>query len=348
VGNKSVILINGKRYDAATGQLLDAPGKPNQNNNGPSGMVDGIRRPKPQKTRSVAQHATKKPQKSSTLARKAVKRPEKVSKTSRFQSVIKPTLKPPASRVANAQTTAKSPHVNKFGEITTRSSVKRTKLPLPVINKPKHHDTHQQKKLASSSADKNAKQYKQHNSIVQKALESARSHEEMHHPVKRSRFHRLTKRYGIKPRTAAASTFVLAFVLLGGFYATQYVPNLSMRIASTRAGFSGSMPGYQPSGFSFKGPINYSTGQITISFQSNTDNREFTISQKSSNWNSDALLANYVVAHNKQYQTFLDKGRTLYIFDESNATWVDDGIWYTIEGESQLTTDQLVRIASSL
>ena len=70
--------------------------------------------------------------------------------------------------------------------------------------------------------------------------------------------------------------------------------------------------------------------------------------RSASNWNSDALLSNYVVAENKQYQTYMDRGRTLFIYDGSNATWVDNGVWYQIEGDSRMTTDQLVRIAASI
>jgi hypothetical protein len=184
--------------------------------------------------------------------------------------------------------------------------------------------------------------------MIDKALANATSHTQespAHHSKKRSKF---TKKLGISSRAATLSSAVLAVVLLAGFFAIQNVPNLSMRIAATRAGFDASMPGYQPTGFSFKGPINYSPGQVTISYRSNTDSRSYDVKQQASNWNSDALLSNYVVAENKQYQTYLDRGRTLYIYNGSNATWVDNGVWYQIEGESDMTTDQLIRIASSI
>jgi hypothetical protein len=121
-----------------------------------------------------------------------------------------------------------------------------------------------------------------------------------------------------------------------------------MRIAAARAGFDASMPAYKPAGFSFKGPINYSAGQVVVSFNSNTDDRQYSVKQQESSWNSDALLSNFVVANNSQYQTYIDRGRTLYIYDGSNATWVDNGVWYQVEGPSDMTTDQLVRIAASI
>jgi len=185
--------------------------------------------------------------------------------------------------------------------------------------------------------------------MLERGLAVANSHELPTLPSQhKSKRKKLAHKLGISPRAMAISSTVLAGVLLGGFFAIQNVPNLSMRVASARAGFNASMPGYSPSGFSFKGPIKYSPGQVTISFDSNTDDREYSVTQRATNWNSEALLSNYVVSTNKQYQTYLDRGRTLYIYDESNATWIDNGVWYQVEGNSDMTTDQLVRIASSI
>jgi hypothetical protein len=45
---------------------------------------------------------------------------------------------------------------------------------------------------------------------------------------------------------------------------------------------------------------------------------------------------------------FQQKGLTIYMYDGSHATWVNQGVWYTIEGDSLLDTEQLLRIATSL
>lgn len=95
------------------------------------------------------------------------------------------------------------------------------------------------------------------------------------------------------------------------------------------------------------GPIQYGEGAVTLSYQSNSDDRNFQIVQKSSDWNSQSLLENFV-SDKEPYQTFQDKGRTIYIYGKSSATWVSGGVWYQIEGESDLSSDQLLRIVSSL
>ena len=141
---------------------------------------------------------------------------------------------------------------------------------------------------------------------------------------------------------------VFSVLILGGYFAYNNVPNLAMRVASARSGISGSMPGYQPSGFSLGGPIEYKTGQISISFKSNSDNRSYTVTQRNSDWNSETLLENHVAMGKRQYQTFQDKGKTIYMYDGDSASWVDNGVWYEIDGNTSLNTDQVLRIANSL
>lgn len=145
-----------------------------------------------------------------------------------------------------------------------------------------------------------------------------------------------------------AAAGALAIVLLAGFFAYQNIPNISMRVAASRAGFSAKMPGYQPSGFALQGPINYKPGQISLSFKSNSDDRAFNVSQQVSGWNSEALADNYLAANNKEYQTYQDKGRTIYLYDNSRATWVSGGIWYEVDGNGILSSEQLIRVANSL
>jgi hypothetical protein len=369
VGNKNFIEINGKKYDAVTGRILDgettitskpqpvATVTPKMN----SGVVDGfVRKPKNTSTsRALAKPASKQVQKSKTLMRTSVKKPEPVAKKIQASqpTISKSHLGTSVKRTQVAMQTPKSQHVQKYGEQQHRSSVaKTTNDSLTVKQQPDNHAVvhHSNATTTSHSVTKTQKSHSltsEREKMINKALENANAHEAIdhagntHHKKKSSK---LRKKLGISRKAASISSAVLAVVLLAGFFTIQNVPNLSMRIASTRAGFEAEMPGYKPSGFSFKGPINYSPGQVTVTFKSNSDSRWYDVKQQASNWNSDALLSNYVVAEGKTYQTYLDRGRTLFIYDGSNATWVDDGVWYQVEGDSDLTTDQLIRIASSI
>jgi hypothetical protein len=358
---KNVIEINGKKYDATTGKLVDNARTPMKASLRPAqniGSIDGFSRKKPTTVNAItkpskisparrqAVHATKPVQKSQTLMRSAVKKPvpktiqQPVSSDKKISSLG---LSP--HRFEAAKNTPTNTQVYRYGAQPQHSNSVVMKLQPLTVKKEEEVLTH------AVPATKVFIQQKPHMSaaakMIEKSLASATAHEHPQHeaPKKHRKFaHKL----GISARTMAISSTVLAGVLLGGFFAVQNVPNLSMRVAAARAGFDANMPGYNPSGFSFKGPINYSPGQVTVSFRSNTDSRNYDVTQRASNWNSDALLANYIIEEDKQYQTYLDRGRTLFIYDGSNATWVDNGVWYQIEGESDMTTDQLVRVADSI
>jgi hypothetical protein len=373
VGDKhqNVIEINGKKYDAVTGRPVEAKKEavkpvhqtPLQPAKKTGVALDGfVRRAAPAQPKQItqtvdkphaavtAQHHKKKVQKSQTLMRQAVKKPQQVSspqkQTAPTQpSITKATLQPSKERVQKATTVQKSKLVHRFGSHAYKSSVIKKVEPLEV-KKPATLVHSQAPPIVTPSHQMNSRRTSEQ--LIDSALASATSHEQPEHKVFKKKRTTLSRRFGISPKLAGISTFVLAGALLMGFYTIQHVPNLAMRVASSQAGFQASMPGYQPAGFSFQGPIQHQPGEVSISFRSNTDERSYTLTQRESNWNSDALLSEYVVAGNKQYQTYLDRGRTLYIYDGSNATWVDNGVWYQIEGESAMTTDQLVRIASSL
>lgn len=137
--------------------------------------------------------------------------------------------------------------------------------------------------------------------------------------------------------------------LVVGFFAYQNAPNLSMRLASARAGLEGSLPSYSPAGFGLQGGVSYKPGQIELSYSSHSDDRSYKIIQSTSSWNSETLVQNYEpLTQNSNYQTIPNKGKTVYVYNGSNATWVDAGVWYRIEGDSKLSSDQLLNVADSL
>lgn len=361
MGNQNFIVINGKKYDAVTGKMLAGDSgsaketkkvvsvKPTQN----VGVVDGFRRAKPKKNiqRSPAHHASKSPAKSQTLARKAVKKPEVITKTKQPEKpgILKSKLGVSPKRASHAKNTQKHPHVQKFEYSQAKSSIVKKSMPLSVKQAPAaikndSSSTSNGKNSHSSTTDKRVSQAS--HTLIEAALAQANSHNEQSPKQKKRR--KLSARLGISSKALSLSAGVLAVVILAGFFAMQNVPNISMRVAAARAGFDARLPGYKPAGFSFNGPINYSPGQVTVTFSANSDDRQYDFVQKNSNWNSDALLANFIVEEDKTYQTYQDRGRTLYIYDGSNATWIDDGIWYQVEGNSGMTTDQLIRIASSI
>lgn len=353
MGDKNnVIEVNGKRYDARTGKLLSshAAATPLPVKKPTAGVsMDGFSRKRtPQPVRTVthptAAHAVHpKTEKSKTLMRTAVKAP--VAQPVHAKSAPTPSSAPHrtaqrpggvtpkvhTARALRAMHVDKSSLISKFGAGTktvTHTSVLPVKPPpgeSPVAAPLTHHEPN----------------------MFHRALEQATSHQQP--KIKKAKVHhKVAHRLKVSPRMVNIGAAMIGVMLIGGFFAYQNVPNLALRVASARAGVNAAMPGYHPSGYSVKGAIQYSPGQIVISYGSHSDDREFKVTQRKSDWNNDALLSNFVTADKKAYQTYQDNDKTIYMYGSNSATWVENGIWYQIEGKQALSSDQLLRIAASL
>ena len=137
-------------------------------------------------------------------------------------------------------------------------------------------------------------------------------------------------------------------VLVGGYLTYMNLPVLSVKIAATQAGINATYPDYRPDGYKIDGPVSFTSGQVTINFVANTGTSRFSIKQSKSTWDSSAVLDNVVrPAVGEKYITNQEQGLTIYTYN-GNATWVNGGILYNIQGDAPLSGDQLRHIATSL
>lgn len=358
VGTKTYIEINGKKYDATTGKMIEgqSPSATRARPQKPAvQIVDGFRKhgrtaraPRQAASTAKTSHATTR--RSQTLSRTSVQKPATQKKTpsTNSRTITRPTLNPSSQRVTRAKHTERNSQVRKFSTLNAAQAAAQHHPPVVHKKQVAAIPLKPAPKQSAHSATKKPTHKQTATHHIEQALASATSHAQPHYHHSRKRRHKIAKKIGVHSKAFSAGMAVLSILVLGGFFAVQNVPQLSMRVAAARAGFDATMPGYQPAGFGFSGPINYEPGRVTVSFSSNADSRAYSVTQQTSNWNSDALLANFIDPETESYQSYLDKGRTLYIYDGSNATWVDDGIWYKVEGKSGLSTDQLIRIASSM
>lgn len=152
---------------------------------------------------------------------------------------------------------------------------------------------------------------------------------------------------GHKARLASLSALGMSVLLIGGYIAYLNAPNLAVRIAASRSGVEATLPGYNPGGYRYAGPISYRPGSVVVRFRSD-NGQSYTLAQEKSNWDSRSLLENVVARRDSDYRTFQEKGLTVYVYNDSNATWVNDGIHYSLEGTTSLPPEQILRIAASI
>lgn len=324
---KQTIIINGRHYDALTGMPVDDPKEPAKAKaTVPAEQkIEVSTKPAPRKIeRSPAKPARNAPHNSMTLRRDIVAKPAPKHVAS----------KPQRERVH----VTKSPLVNKFAPHPEGAikNTQPTKIAVstvsPVVKKAQHQATVHKAthKPAQSSRD-----FK--DSLIKQKLAEAPTKHAPHKPKK-------TK---APLRISSVMAACLGIMVLGGYLSYINMPNLSVRVAAAQAGIDANYPSYTPSGYRFDGPVSYSNGQVNLAFRSNGSNAEYQINQQKSNWDSQALLDNYVMAQTDDYSVNDTQGLTVYTYD-NNAAWVNRGVLYTITGDAPLRPEQVVHIATSL
>ncbi|MEP6710171.1 MAG: hypothetical protein ABJA64_00435 [Candidatus Saccharibacteria bacterium] len=321
MSSKQTITINGKAFDAHTGLL--AANQPEKSTQAP-----GLNQEKAA-THSSSIHTAV--QKSQTLRRTLTK------KTA--------ALKPQASEIGDIvrvrKVISKSPQISRFAAHPVVARLSQTSSSDIIgVKHPALIRAQQAQKAAKNNPAKSQVQSSQ--TIKQEALSTALSLSSNHSQQKKPG---LKKRF---PHLFSVASASLAILILAGYLTYLNMPTISIRVAAAGAGIDATYPDYRPDGYSLAGPIAYKNGDVTIQFAANAGPQNFAINEKKSPWDSSAVLENYVkpkiggdyVEHNKN-------GLTIYTYD-SDAAWVNGGILYTINGDAPLSTDQIVRIATSL
>lgn len=163
-----------------------------------------------------------------------------------------------------------------------------------------------------------------------------------------------SKRQKHKKEKSGLSTgrrFALAFAVAAvavtglGVLIMNSVPDISLQVAAMQVGIDATYPAYVPRGFSMTN-VTSADGRIRLTFSNNETT--FVITESQSSWDTSAVLNNYVKPEWPAYTTTHENGITVYI-NNSNAAWVNGGIFYTIECETgALTKKQLTNIVAGL
>lgn len=380
--SNNTIHINGKLYDARTGELIEkiksssaktlkklVPSPSSKHSSGsasnkPSpavskkrgnGFVDGIAKNPNSLTRSHNQKVNikklnKSPVKpkstvshvvapvhrnlkhSSTLNRSGVRPPRLSAPESKTHATAqRKTSKPPLRRIQRAESTHKSSVISRFSHPINKHGQSKVSTKTPEVNL--------SMKNIAIAAEK-SKTTKSNHKLINESLSVDNT---VSKKIK-------TPRVKHNSRIFHFMSAGLAAVILLGYVTYLNIPSVSMKVASSRAGFAATLPSQTPAGYKMQGPIAYSPGQVVINFGSNTDDRHFTIQQQPSSWDSEALKENFVAKEsNAEPLTYNDRGLTIYLYNGGDAAWVDGGRFYSIKaGNSQLDTNQILDLATSM
>ena len=346
--NTKTVTINGRSYDAVTGMLMEDTGVENttpmlSTPSSPSRQAPAaIHAPTMQRSQTLRRRATSKPQKSTTA-------PEpKPQPTVHRRTLARPVhtgVQPPHT---TALRRAKPAHLQPIQPVIPAKPQASQVAPKPSAPRPmsdiapQPHPVAQKAHLAqhtratpAAHAPKPAHDIK--NEAIESALSTAVRNEKQH---KQPRKRRLS-------RFASVGASALALLLLGGYFTYINMPNLSVRVAATQAGFDATYPEYRPDGYRLSGPIAAKDNEVSMKFASTAGTQNFTLKQEKSSWDSLAVREYVANLSDDNAITTAVDGLTIYIYG-SNAAWVNGGVLYTMNGDAPLSGEQIRRIATSM
>lgn len=376
---KNTITINGRVYDTTTGEVV-ATSMPlvtvitptestnhvsrHESHHSPTKKIavkssskevlnDNFVKPSSKVHRDTPKTAAnlhKKTIKTKTLMRNTVKRPSTI-KNNTASIAISGLAQQPEHKIVHskiperslrASSIEKNVHVSRFATNTTTVTKKVENIPVKIAPK-KHNSSVDTPYISKQAPPISVKPVtKKSQDIFETAMQNATSHRSTTIGGKKSH-HKRTHDRIIKVGAIAA-----IIVVLGAFYTYNNVPNLALRSSSSRTGFAASVPKYKPTGFSLNRSVEYQPGRVVLSYNSRIDNRSFNVIQEKTTINNTDIPEQVLRGMQNYYPIQTKEGNTIYVYNNSNATWVNNGIWYNIQGNANLSARQLLSVASSL
>lgn len=336
-----IIVVNGRQYFEATGIPVDSS-QPNSLN-------------REEKSTDIHQGL----QKSQTLNRRFVKQPaprtsaqmQQIQQFKRKHDYEEAKKRAEEMNMAAAKLrAANSPKIARFNP--GKGSADRIISPIKIekdsnnsqIEKPSTHPIQQkiEKTIIQQTEEKAIPSSRELKiSAINQALEKAQAEEKAR---KKSRGSSKKSFWKVKKFVGFAAGFSVV-VMSVGYLTYINLPSISTKVAAAQAGIEATLPAYSPSGYQLDGLASFDGKSVNINYKK--DGYAFTLKQSQSPWDSIALLNNYVSDEwNGNYLTTQEKGLTIYTND-GNAAWVNNGMLYTISGDTSLNNDQIRKIATS-
>lgn len=180
---------------------------------------------------------------------------------------------------------------------------------------------------------------------IKKAINTAK-HLPENSSKKRTRKIGLISRFGWVRLTLMITCTATAVVALVYFINSASIEG-SLKVAASHSGIEAAYPERVPSGYKLS-DVSSSNSRVVMNYKS--DDGAFSLSEEPTNWNSEALLNNYIKKNytNDEYSVVVEQGLTIYMGTNWEA-WVNGGTLYKlIVKDGSLTKKQLKMIATSL
>ncbi len=329
--SKTSIRLNDRLYDAISGKEI-IPG-----NTSIDGILTNFI------TKESGKTVKRQPQRSQTLMRTAVHKPDKtVGQVASISTPLEPTNKLPKISSSVSINTINTPLAKRAALINPHSKISRFGNEVKTDFSPKLHSIAQHPQTIGQIPERSL--------IDQADLTNVNSESQNFLKLSKKELRTLKNKKSSNHRIAAFATVSLMGLLIIGYAIYSSMPNIMAKIASVRAGFSTVLPSYIPAGYALNS-IYYQPGAVSFNFKnkSNSSSSTFALVERSSNWNSTTLASDLVIPTTGQnYRKIVVNGQDVYLFDKDQAAWVQHGIWFDVKGNGNLSTNQLVKLVTTL
>ena len=147
-------------------------------------------------------------------------------------------------------------------------------------------------------------------------------------------------------RPIALVMSVIAATLIGAYLWQSNSPSFALKLAGVRSGMATAPPSYIPSGWKIDNGIAASEGSVSYKLASR--DHSLNIMQKKSDWDSQAVLEQFVLPRSNDYLALQAQGLTIYVYGNNEAAWVNHGTFYHLDGDHGLSQEDIIRISTSL
>lgn len=328
------IIINGKKYDAITGELLSAP----KNN-------CSIKNKDISKIHNNLQR-------SSTLNRKYVTVPkrqgfslhqdEMISQFKRrhdYQEAIlrvREAKETQQDRILISRFSKNSKIISPISKEQIKESDKIAPFEEHPLAKKANEELRAKKAQKQEISNQEVKEF-----AISQAIEKSREESKKSRGIHRKSF------FARKKFISFSMGFAVAIFGVG--YLTYInLPDIASRITAFQSGMAVETPAYVASGYSPKG-LAYFDGK-NVNFEYKKGDSIYKVQQSQSGWDSSALLQNYVTKKwSEDYSTTYSNGLTIYSSRRGESVWVNNGKLYKVEVFGNKISDEEIRkIATSL
>lgn len=361
---KQTIKINGHHYDASTGTLLNIEGNnskqkistkstPSKNNFEVNrGKTDGVKEDSDKAVGSLKKSSKScKSQKhklspSQTLMRSAVQKPAKLLihsnnslvEQKESQNILAPRSSMPhtyQNRMDRAKNIERSRQISRFTPTEKSIAPMSTRYEhIPVKEEPVATNKVQQNVTNTPSRQTNS------NDIFAKAIAKSTHHVDV-------KAHSSAYRRHIRNHFTSMAIGSSALMLIMAFATYLNMPALQFQIAGFKAGISTISPDFKKAGFTYGG-LKTEDNKLIVKLEAN--NTSYSLIEQSTNWDGETMIkgvSSVSASGNPSYRVLYDDSAVIYRLGDGQATWVKNGVWYSINGSKPLSDHQILSLAQN-